>query len=80
MAAADRIKQRGTDHVLREAAATIPKELAVTTFALAVDLMLSDGRLTENEQRFADELRTMLNIDREMGGRIVDVLTIKNAG
>ena len=80
MAAADRIKQRGTDHVLREAAATIPKELAVTTFALAVDLMLSDGRLTEHEQRFADELRTMLNIDREMGGRIVDVLTIKNAG
>jgi tellurite resistance protein len=79
-AAAERVKDQGTDHVIREAARTIPKELATTAFAVAVDLMLSDGRLTANEQRFADELRATLNIDREMGGRIVDVLTIKNAG
>lgn len=66
--------------MIREAARTIPKELATTAFAVAVDLMLSDGRLTANEQRFADELRATLNIDREMGARIIDVLTIKNAG
>ena len=82
MAAAERIKEEGTDHVIRGAVATIPKELAATTFALAVavDLMLSDGRLTANEQRFADQLRGMLNVGREMAATIVDVLTIKNAG
>ena len=41
--------------------------------------MLSDGRLTTNEQRFVDELRGLLNVDREMATKIVDVLTIKNA-
>jgi hypothetical protein len=80
MAAAERIKEEGTDHVIRGAVATIPKELAATTFAVAVDLMLSDGRLTANEQRFADQLRGMLNVGREMAATIVDVLTIKNAG
>jgi tellurite resistance protein len=79
MAAAERIKEEG-DHVIRGAVATIPKELAATTFAVAVDLMLSDGRLTANEQRFADQLRGMLNVGREMAATIVDVLTIKNAG
>lgn len=79
-AAGERVKEHGTDHVVREAAATIPRELAATTFAVAVDLMLSDGRLTANEQRFADELRGMLNVGHEMAAKIFDVLTIKNAG
>lgn len=79
-AAADRMKAHGTDRVVREAAATIPKELAATVFAEAVDLMLSDGRLTTAEQRFADKLRGLLKVDPEMAVKIVDVLTIKNAG
>lgn len=80
MAAADRISAQGADHVVREAVRAIPKELAATAFALAVDLMLADGRLTAREQRFADDLRAALDVDRETAGRIVDVLTIKNAG
>ncbi len=80
MTVADRINDQGTERVIREAVRTIPKELAATTFALAVDLMLSDGGLTEGEQRFADELRVALGVDREMAGKIADVLTIKNAG
>jgi hypothetical protein len=79
-ATADRIKEQGIGRVIRDAVAVIPKELAATTFALAVDLMLSDGRLTASEQRFADDLRGMLCVDREMAARIVDVLAIKNAG
>jgi tellurite resistance protein len=78
--AAERIKAEGTDHVIRGAVATIPKELAATMFAVAVDLMLSDGRLTANEQRFADQLSGMLNVGRKMAAEIVNVLTIKNAG
>jgi len=79
-AAAERIKQQGTDRVVQAAAAAVPKELAPTAFALTVDLMLSDGRLTAAEQRFADDLCRMLDVDREMAAKIVDVLTVKNAG
>jgi tellurite resistance protein len=78
--AADRIKQQGVDHVTREAAAAIPGELGATAFALAVDLMLSDGRLTPDEQRFADELRGLLAVDPGTAAQVIDVLSIKNAG
>ena len=80
MTVAARIREQGADHVFREALRRIPKELAATTFALAVDLMLADGRLTPRETGFADELRAALDIDGELAGKIIDVLTIKNAG
>ena len=79
-AAAERIKNQGLEAVIPAAAAAVPKDLGATAFAVAVDLMLSDGGLTANEQRFAGDLRTRLHVDGETAGRIVDVLTIKNAG
>lgn len=79
-AAAERMAHRGTDLVIREAAAAIPPDLRPTVFAMAVDLMMSDGRWTATEERLADELRGLLEIDRELTTKIVDVLTIKNAG
>ncbi len=78
--AAERIKQQGIEDVVRAAVAAVPTELRATAFAVAVDLMLSDGRLTTSEQRFAEELRVRLNVDRELAAKVVDVLTIKNAG
>jgi hypothetical protein len=78
--AAERIKQQGIGRVVSAAAAAVPPELRGTAFAVAVDLMLSDGRLTTSEERFADELRVRLHVDREMAAKVVDVLTIKNAG
>jgi tellurite resistance protein len=80
MGAAERIKQQGIVDVVRAAAAVIPKELGATVFALAVDLMLSDGRLTPNERRLGDELRGLLGLDQGTAAKVVDVLTIKNAG
>jgi hypothetical protein len=79
-AAAERIRDQGIETVVRAAAAAIPNELESTTFAVAVDLMLTGGRMTENEQRFADELRGALNVDGETAAKIVDVLAVKNAG
>lgn len=78
--AAERIKEQGVDNAVREAGAAIPRQLGATAFAVAVDLMLSDGRLTANEQKFADALGGLLNVEREIAVKIVDVLTIKNAG
>jgi uncharacterized membrane protein YebE (DUF533 family) len=78
--AAERIKEQGTPSVVQAAAAVVPKELGATTFAVAIDLMLSDGRLSPKEEGFAEELRTLLNVERDAAARIVDVLLIKNAG
>ena len=42
--------------------------------------MLSDGGLSPKEEAFVDELRTLLNVERDAAGRIIDVLLVKNAG
>jgi tellurite resistance protein len=78
--AAERIRDQGIENVVRAAAGAIPNKLTATTFAVAVDLMLADGQLTASEERFADELLGLLNVDGEMAAKIVDVLTVKNAG
>lgn len=78
--AAERINEQGIEDVVRAAAAMIPTELRATAFALVVDLMLSDGRLMSSEPEFADELRGLLKLDLATTAKIVDVLTIKNAG
>lgn len=77
---AERINQHGVDAVAHRAAVAVPQELAATVFAVAVDLMLSGGALTASERHFTDQLRALLNVDSETAAKIVDVLTIKNAG
>ena len=78
--AAERITEQGLSSVVQTAAGIVPKELGVTTFAIAVDLMLSDGGLSPKEEAFVDELRTLLNVERDAAARIIDVLLVKNAG
>jgi len=36
--------------------------------------------LSPKEEAFVDELRTLLNVERDLAGRIIDVLLVKNAG
>jgi uncharacterized tellurite resistance protein B-like protein len=78
--AAERIKEQGISSTVQTAAAIFPAELRATTFAVAVDLMLSDGELSRKEEAFVDELRTLLNIEGDTAARIIDVLQLKNAG
>ena len=78
--ASERINEHGVPSIVQAAAAIVPKELCATAFAVAIDLMMSDGRLSPKEERFADELRTHLNVERDTATRIIDVLRTKNAG
>ena len=78
--ASERIKEYGAPSAAQAAAAVVPKELRTTAFALAIDLMLSDGHLSPKEEGFADELRTLLNVDSDEGTKIIGVLRTKNAG
>jgi uncharacterized membrane protein YebE (DUF533 family) len=79
-AASERIQEHGIPSVVRAAAAIVPKELRATAFALAIDLMLSNGHLSAEEQGFADDLRTLLDVEQDTATRIIDVLRTKNAG
>ena len=78
--ASEHIRDHGVPSVIQAAAAIVPKELRATTFALAIDLMLSDGRMSPKEEGFADDLRTLLNVECDAATKIIDVLRTKNAG
>ena len=78
--ASERVAEHGAATVVPAAAAMVPQELAATVLAVAVDLMLSDGHISASEQEFINNMRVLLNVDSETVARIVDVLTIKNAG
>jgi hypothetical protein len=71
-----------TDHglpaVLGACAKAIPAEWHATTFALAMDLVLADGRLGDRENALVDTLQSALRIDGDLARKIVDVLLIKN--
>lgn len=74
----DLIATQDLPAVLKASADAIPLDLCATTFALAVDLVLADGRLGSVENTFIDQLQTALQIDGELARKILDVLLIKN--
>jgi len=74
----DLIASHGLPAVLNASTDAIPPDLRATTFALAVDLVLADGRLGTRENTFIDDLQTALQIEGELARKILDVLLIKN--
>jgi len=68
----------GLPTLLPACAAAIPVDLRATTFALAIDLILADGRLDSRENALIDQLQDALRLDSALAGRIVEVLLIKN--
>lgn len=74
------LTEHGLPAILTGCARVIPSDLRATTFALAADLVLADGRIGDKEKAFIDELQVVLQIDEATAVKIVDVLLIKNRG
>lgn len=74
------LADHGLPAVLSACAEAIPAHLLATTFALAVDVALADGRLGTRESALIDQLQSTLRIEGELARKIIDVLLIKNRG
>jgi hypothetical protein len=74
------LTEYGLPAILTGCARVIPSDLRPTVFALATDLALADGRMSDRERAFIDELQIVLGIDDATTAKIVDVLLIKNHG
>lgn len=72
------LSERDMTPVLAACAAAIPLELRATVFAVAADLVLSDGRIEGHEKAFVDQLQSALEVDDGTALKIVEVLLIKN--
>ncbi|ASC74203.1 hypothetical protein XM38_051780 [Halomicronema hongdechloris C2206] len=74
------LKRQGPGPLVNLAKASLPQNLRETAFAMATDLILSDGAVTEQEQAFLDDLHHILEISGDTALKIVQVMTIKNRG
>ncbi len=74
------LKLQGPGILVDKAKACLPEDLRETAFAVATDLVLSDGTVTPQEQGFLDDLYRILELSEEMALQIVKVMAIKNRG
>ena len=72
------LRKRGWEALADKASSHVPANLRPTIFALAVDLVLADGRVEATEERLIESLRKKLGVDEGDAKRIVDVLALKN--
>ncbi len=63
---------------LRGACRTVPEDLRLAVFAHALDLVLADGELTEDEADFLNTLILHLGLNRDGVERVSDVIVLKN--
>jgi hypothetical protein len=74
------LKQSGNAPFLKAAKDALPSELYETAFAVAADLVLSDGIVAKDEQTFLQVLGQTLGITAARAREILDVMVIKNRG
>lgn len=74
------MQREGLDALLNAAIAVLPHDLTETAFAIATDIVLADGEVTEEEQKLLNDLFQLLEISEETAIKIIDVMLIKNKG
>ena len=68
------------DETLSNAIAILPPQLSETAFAVASDIVMSDGKVTQQEEDLLKTLVDKLSLDKEIANKISEVMTIKNKG
>lgn len=74
------MERQGVNALLNAAVATLPHDLQETAFAVATDIVLADGEVTEEEETLLNNLCRALEISEEIAVKIIDVMLIKNRG
>ncbi len=74
------IKEQGYDRLMESAIAQLPADLKETVFAIATDITLADGELSDEEENLLNALYSSLDIKEETANKIIEVMFIKNKG
>lgn len=69
---------RTSDDALAAACRALPEEMRAPAFAHALDLVLADGELNEDEADFLNALILALGLDGKQVEHIADVIVLKN--
>lgn len=74
------LQRDGLDILFNAAIANLPHELRETAFAVATDIVLADGEVTQEEEKLLNDLYRVLEIEEDLASKIIDVMLIKNRG
>lgn len=74
------MERQGINALLNTAVAALPHDLQETAFAVATDIVLADGEVTEEEETLLNNLCNALEIPENIALKIIDVMLIKNRG
>jgi tellurite resistance protein len=74
------LKGDGIDVLFNAAKDSLPNDLREAAFAVATDLVLSDGIVSQEERDFLNDLYQSLGISSDIATQIVQVMLIKNKG
>jgi uncharacterized tellurite resistance protein B-like protein len=74
------LQREGVDVLYNAAMAALPDDLRETAFAVATDIVLADGEVTEEEENLLNDLYNALEIPEELALKIIEVMMIKNKG
>jgi uncharacterized tellurite resistance protein B-like protein len=77
---ADILHQEDVVVLFRRSLQSVPEDLRETVFATAVDLVLADGEVDDNEQSILFDLKEALTISDELAERIIEVMMIRHRG
>lgn len=75
--AQEKLKLRPDDG-LKAACECLPHVLRMPVFALAVDIVLADGKLLDSEEAFIEKISKWLSIDKAIDWQIKRIMLIKN--
>jgi tellurite resistance protein len=74
------LKKKGATTLVDICAEALPKELAITAFVNAVDIVLADGVVEPDERAFIEHLARALKINGDQAKLIASVMVSKNKG
>lgn len=74
------LQRDGVESLFASAKSALSPELRETAFAIAADLVLVDGVVTEEERSFLDDLYSTLEISEAVANQVIEVMAIKNRG
>jgi tellurite resistance protein len=72
------LENEGVGGLVAIAKSSLPNELRETAFACAVDIVLADGVVEDSEKALLEELQQVLDVSDELGGKILEVMQIRN--
>lgn len=76
----EQIQSHGYESLMQAAISKLPANLKDTAFAVATDIILSDGDLANEEEELLNALYNALGLSEDLATKIIDVMLIKNKG